>query len=184
MIITTALQDIFLSIPSLVYLLLPAYIANMAPVLSRPWFKHLAIPIDNNRWWQGQPLFGNHKTWRGILVGIAAAIFVALLQSILTPTTQYANYERAWLLIGIAMGLGALGGDLIKSFFKRRQGFPPGARWIPWDQIDFVIGALIFITPLVHITLTNEITILIGSFLGHVVVNRIGYLLEIKETPW
>ena len=180
----TLVQNIFLSIPSLAYLLLPAYIANMAPVLSRPWFKHFATPIDNNRWWHGQPLFGNHKTWRGILTGIAGAVCITLIQSIVTPITQYANYQQLWLPLGLAMGLGALGGDLLKSFFKRRRGFPPGARWIPWDQIDFIIGALILITPLVRITIINQITIIVGSFLGHVLVNRIGFWLEIKDTPW
>ncbi|KAA0006124.1 MAG: CDP-archaeol synthase, partial [Thermoplasmata archaeon] len=38
---------------------------------------------------------------------------------------------------------GALLGDIVESFFKRRVGKERGEDWIPFDQVDFLIGALI-----------------------------------------
>jgi CDP-2,3-bis-(O-geranylgeranyl)-sn-glycerol synthase len=39
---------------------------------------------------------------------------------------------------------GALLGDIIESFFKRRVGRKRGEDWIPFDQIDFILGVLFF----------------------------------------
>ena len=39
---------------------------------------------------------------------------------------------------------GALGGDIIESFFKRRTGKDRGEDWIPLDQLDFILGVLFF----------------------------------------
>ena len=39
---------------------------------------------------------------------------------------------------------GALFGDIIESFFKRRIGKNRGENWIPFDQLDFIVGVLIF----------------------------------------
>jgi CDP-2,3-bis-(O-geranylgeranyl)-sn-glycerol synthase len=53
---------------------------------------------------------------------------------------------------------GALLGDVIESFFKRRIGKDRGQDWIPFDQLDFLIGALTFsllmseILSLTHLT--------------------------------
>ena len=39
---------------------------------------------------------------------------------------------------------GALIGDIIESFFKRRVGIERGKNWIPFDQLDFILGVLFF----------------------------------------
>ena len=39
---------------------------------------------------------------------------------------------------------GALFGDIIESFFKRRMGRNRGEDWIPFDQLDFILGVLFF----------------------------------------
>ena len=39
---------------------------------------------------------------------------------------------------------GALLGDIIESFFKRRIGKKRGEDWIPFDQIDFILGVFFF----------------------------------------
>ena len=43
-----------------------------------------------------------------------------------------------------SISFGALIGDIIESFFKRRIGKGRGEDWIPFDQIDFILGALFF----------------------------------------
>ena len=55
------------------------------------------------------------------------------------------NFEGFPLMIPIIFSLcfGALIGDIIESFFKRRIGKNRGEDWIIFDQLDFIIGALI-----------------------------------------
>jgi CDP-2,3-bis-(O-geranylgeranyl)-sn-glycerol synthase len=48
------------------------------------------------------------------------------------------------ILILFSLCFGALLGDVIESFFKRRVGKDRGQDWIPFDQLDFLVGALIF----------------------------------------
>ncbi len=174
------------------YFMLPAYIANMAPVFARKFgvFKFLARPVDGGRQFRGKRIFGDHKTWRGFLVGIVAAIAIVWLQYFLYSIPVFKNLsllnyseKKLWIL-GFLFGFGALFGDLVKSFFKRRKNILPGASWIPFDQIDFVIGALIFIMPVYFPSWPAVIIILFFSPILHILTNQIGYLLKIKNTRW
>ena len=162
------------------YFFLPAYFANMAPVLFR-WIPGGGKPIQEH--W-----FGKNKTWRGIVAAVLTGILIFMLQQYL-----YRQWFRSWalldyadfsLLLGFLLGAGAILGDLVKSYYKRKAGIPPGAKWLPWDQLDFVIGALLF-SFLVYVP-PAEITliVLIASPFLHVMVNYIGYLLKIKNNPY
>ncbi|MGE5730431.1 MAG: CDP-archaeol synthase, partial [Gemmatimonas sp.] len=71
-----------------------------------------------------------------------------------------------------------------KSYCKRRIGIAPGGRWIPADQLDFVIGAVALIAPLARFTLLDVATILAISFVGDLAVNQIAFRLGIRETMW
>ncbi len=172
--------------------MLPAYIANMAPVFAQKFgaLKFLARPVDGGRTFRGQPIFGNNKTWRGFLVGVVAAVAVSWLQYFLYQfpvfrTISLLDYPESnpWFL-GFLLGFGALFGDLIKSFFKRRVNLKPGARWIPFDQIDFALGALVFVAPVYFPSWPAVIFILLLSPVLHIATNNIGYLLRIKNTRW
>ena len=86
--------------------------------------------------------------------------------------------------------MGALCGDLVKSFIKRRLGKERGERWGIADQYDLVAGAFLLsalfnldwlmsaITPL------TLLLILILTPLLHHIMNSIGYLIGIKDVPW
>jgi CDP-2,3-bis-(O-geranylgeranyl)-sn-glycerol synthase len=82
------------------------------------------------------------------------------------------------------LGFGALAGDSIKSFFKRRVGVKPGKRWFPFDQIDFVIGALAFASIVYFPGWKNALIILLISLAGHVLVNHSAYYLKIRGEKW
>ena len=51
------------------------------------------------------------------------------------------------LIVGPLFAIGALGGDALKSFFKRQVGIRPGGTWFPFDQIDYIIGGAIASQP-------------------------------------
>ena len=93
------------------------------------------------------------------------------------------NYSN-WLAIGFLLGFGALFGDLVKSFFKRRMNIKPGKSFFPWDQLDYTIGALVFILFLYIPSWQLVITILIISTLLHIIVKHIGYYLKINKIKW
>lgn len=172
--------------------MLPAYLANMAPVFAQKFglLKFMARPVDGGRTWRGKPVFGEHKTWRGFVAGVVAAIAVAWLQYFLYPIPVFKNLSllnystENFLFLGFLMGLGSLFGDLIKSFFKRRVGIAPGKSWIPFDQIDFVVGALIFVSPIYFPSWPAVAVILIFSPVLHILANNLGYLLKIKNARW
>jgi len=172
-----------------IYLMLPAYFANMAPVLLKNYLKFLAVPVDFNKKIGGKPIFGKHKTWRGIFVACIISMFVFYVQQYLYrfdifKEISLLNYSEHTLFLGFLLGFGAIIGDLIKSFFKRRFNIKPGAPWIPFDQLDFVTGALLF-SSIIYLPPWNVILIiLLISFFGHILMRHIGYWFGITKEKW
>lgn len=153
----------------------PAYLANMAPPFVRYW-KGWNRPIHAR-------ILGEHKTVLGYSLGVIIAILTSAVQARLDITLALVGYTH-WFWLGLAFGLGAMTGDCLKSYFKRRRGLPPGARWIPFDQLDFVIGALLLAGPFSLLDGSDVLVILVVSLLGDIAVNRIAYGLGIKTSPW
>ncbi len=169
------------------YLMLPAYFANMAPVMVKK-INFFAFPIDFNKKLNDNPIFGKNKTFRGFIFGVVFAIAVAYIQFLLYGLEFFRNASffgyKNWLLLGFLMGLGALSGDLAKSFFKRRLGIEPGAMFIPFDQTDFVIGAFVFIMPAFDVTIKIFVVSLLMSFVLHIIVNHASFYAGIRNEKW
>jgi CDP-2,3-bis-(O-geranylgeranyl)-sn-glycerol synthase len=80
------------------------------------------------------------------------------------------------------MGFGALTGDLLKSFIKRRLSILPGKPFLVFDQIDWIIGSLIILNFYTKIKIEFAIySILILGTL-HFFINIISYNLKIRKT--
>src|SRR3989442_1370067 len=119
---------------------------------------------------------GPHKTVLGVVLGVVAATLTTLVQWLVAWSGSIVTYED-WPLLGVLFGAGAMAGDSAKSFFKRRLGVEPGRPWIPFDQLDFVLGALVLIAPRLALAWPDVVTILLLSFCGHILVNHLGYWL-------
>ncbi|MEA3144331.1 MAG: CDP-2,3-bis-(O-geranylgeranyl)-sn-glycerol synthase [Thermoplasmata archaeon] len=188
------------------WLFLPAYVANMAPVFVAKLVPGWTAPIDGGRVGKdGQRILGPGKTWRGLAGGALAGGLVALAVAALAPHwgimrgLDYGLPEVGAprvLLFGAFVGLMALVGDFVKSYFKRRRRIERGGSWFPFDQLDFVvfgllgmaIGAGLLPSGWVsgHV-LGNWVvlaTLLVLTPLLHLLVNRVGYWLGLKEVPW
>ena len=172
------------------YVIIPGALANMMPVFVRS-INFLNVSVDfDKKWFDNKPIFGTHKTYRGFFFGILAAIFITYIQSLLYkyPFFQqisFFNYDEiSFLLVGFMMGFGVLFGDLIKSFFKRRTNIKPGDKFFPWDQLDLVIGAIIFISFIQRIPISMILFYLVVGPALHVLFNHLGYWLQIRETKW
>jgi CDP-2,3-bis-(O-geranylgeranyl)-sn-glycerol synthase len=97
-------------------------------------------------------------------------------------------------LIAILIPLGALLGDLLGSFIKRRRGLGRGDKIAFLDIYDLIIGVFILLlvfqfnwfyeTFLEGIRLIALLTVLILTPLLHRFTNIIGYKLGKKKEPW
>lgn len=173
------------------YFALPAFLANMAPVIFAKlgWLKFLSRPIDNGRKIGSEFIFGSGKTWRGIVAAVILGIIMTGIQAWLYDFDFFQNislisYPQIFLLFGFLAGLGAILGDLIKSFLKRRIGIASGKSWPVFDQLDFIFGFLIFIYFLAQPSIVVMITIIILTLIFHPLTNITAYLLKIKKVWW
>jgi CDP-2,3-bis-(O-geranylgeranyl)-sn-glycerol synthase len=176
-----------------VWIFLPAALSNTPPVIAAktPILKDLNYPMDFGKSIKGKRILGKNKTIRGLVIGVLTSILVAYSQKHLYINTQFIkqallipNYESInILLFGILSGLGGILGDAAKSFIKRQKGIKPGTSWVPFDQVDYVIGGLVFIYPVVQISpLQVMLIFVIFSFL-HPLTTMLGHLLGLKESP-
>jgi len=132
------------------WLVLPAYIANASALLVGG-----GTPIDFGKSWKDDKrILGDGKTWRGLITGAfvgmtggfglsVVAKFAAASDFAFLGINDFTGFPFMIPIIA-AICFGALIGDIVESFFKRRIGKGRGEDWIPFDQIDFILGALFF----------------------------------------
>lgn len=162
----------------------------MAPVFFQRTLHWLAVPVDFGKTLGGQPLFGDHKTWRGLITATACGGLFWMMMH--TCVSRYAWADSLWPFdvaifpwwFGFLFAAGAILGDLVKSFFKRRVGVSPGAVWFPFDQIDFVLGASLVLGLFAEITPLMWVILISFGTIMHIVGNHVGYWLGIKHSPW
>ncbi|MCK4567680.1 MAG: CDP-archaeol synthase, partial [Candidatus Thorarchaeota archaeon] len=86
--------------------------------------------------------------------------------------------------VAVLLSVGALTGDIVGSFIKRRVDVKSGNPSPFMDQLGFIIMALIFAYPIIQPG-SIFIAILILMTLGiHWISNALGYLIGIKKNPW
>jgi len=157
-------------IDALVFIL-PAYCANAIPVLLGG-----GHPIDGGRVFpDGRPVFGSHKTIRGFVSGLLVGTLVGFGLSLVI------DYS---VLLGFAVSLGALLGDLLEAFVKRRLGYAPGASFPVADQLDFVLGALLFSLLVSPPSWQVALVVLVITPPIHLLTNFVAYHLGVKKEPW
>ncbi len=122
-----------------------------------------------------RPIFGSHKTLRGLLAGIIAGSLVGLGESLVDPRLA---------LAGFAISLGAVSGDLLGAFVKRRLSVKPGSPLPILDQLDFVLGGLVLSFPFLPMSLVSVLIVLLVTPPIHLGTNLGAYLLGIKKTYW
>lgn len=175
------------------WVFLPAALANASPigVAAMPGLRRYTAPMDFHKEYRGIRLLGPHKTWRGIITGVITATVVVWLQQLAYQRYGWAvtasgpvDYSTlpVWL-VGPLFGLGALLGDALKSFFKRQRGIPSGETWLPFDQLDYIIGGLLFTLPFVRLNPTQYVWVGLLWFGIHFIASYAGWLLKLKQRP-
>ena len=151
--------------------ILPAYVANGAPVIFGG-----GAPLDFHKKFRGKRIFGDHKTIKGTVSSLIAGIIIGLIES---------HFFSYLLPISILLVIGANIGDLFGSFIKRQVEFKPGKSAPILDQYGFFIFALIFAFSLGHLPdLYGLIFLVIVTGILHLLTNIGAYLLKLKSVPW
>jgi len=130
------------------WIILPAYIANASAVLVGG-----GKAIDfGKKYKDGKRILGDGKTWRGLIIGTLVGMIGGFGLSVAAKMINQTEYAFIgvtdflgfpyMILIVFSICFGALFGDIVESFFKRRRGISRGKNWIPFDQIDFILGVL------------------------------------------
>lgn len=147
--------------------------------------------MDFGKKWHGHRIFGSHKTWRGLISGVVVSTAVLYTQQVLFMHTDWAKAISSTvdyaalpvLLLGPAFAIGALGGDAIESFFKRSLNIRPGRSFVPFDQIDYIIGSVLVSLLFVIVAPIQYLWMFAVWFVLHIAVSYIGFLLKFKDAP-
>ncbi|EKE03130.1 MAG: hypothetical protein ACD_20C00251G0001 [uncultured bacterium] len=181
--------DIFEIIITMIWLMLPAYLANPAAAVSAK-VGPPGKPIDLEKCYKGHRILGDGKTYKGFFTGVIFGILVAICENLINEYWLAMSMPYFSIAAIIALPFGSMFGDALASFFKRQIGFQRGQAFPLVDQLDFVIGAwlitLIFATTWFLTNFTVEIIFaaLILTPIFHLIVNIIGYKIGVSREPW
>ncbi|MCI4371132.1 MAG: CDP-2,3-bis-(O-geranylgeranyl)-sn-glycerol synthase [Thermoplasmata archaeon] len=182
------------AVPQALWFFLPAFIANPMAVLTGG-----GAPIDLGRALSdGERIFGDGKTWRGLIGGTLGAAIFGLILSLpfhfLAPMSGWSFGSPAEAFAASAvLAFGALLGDLAGAFIKRRRHLPRGAKAPGLDQYDFVVGGILasLLVPSWSIprffsgdALLGLVAIIVITPALHRAVNVLGYRMGRKHEPW
>lgn len=169
-------------IPEALWFFLPAFAANQCPRLAAQLNLPGNFPVSR-RW------LGSNKTWAAYYAAAIGSLLTIYFQKLfpgVNASIGLFDYSRSdFWAIGFLFGIGAVAGDHVKSFVKRRLGIPSGERWWPFDVLDFVAGGLIATLPAVGWIGWKRVAVIVLAWLVvHPIGNKIGYRLGLRKTPW
>ncbi len=171
---------------------LPAWLANATPVIFGG-----GRPIDGGKMFRdGRRILGDGKTIRGFITGVFFGTLTGIAQAYAAPyikplMEQYVivTPEMDAVLfmnvnVAFAMSIGALLGDMLGSFIKRRVDLRSGGPAPVMDQLGFILMALLMAAPFIQPNYVF-VAVLIGfTLIIHYVSNVLGYILGFKKDPW
>lgn len=147
--------------------------ANGAPVIGKRLFgRRFGRPLDGGlAFLDGRPLLGPSKTVRGIVLAVTVS---ALASPLLGLTWQ----------TGVLMGVGAMLGDLLSSFLKRRLGMASSSQALGLDQIPESFLPMLVCRTALGLSF-YEIIILTAAFVGlELLLSRLFYKLGVRDRPY
>lgn len=142
-------------------------LANAAPVAARLVLgRRLQWPIDGGRRLRdGQPLFGESKTWYGIVAALLATAAAAPLLGI------------AWT-IGVLIAAAAMLGDLISSFIKRRLDRPEHATVPLLDEVPEALLPVAAVAAPLGLGWLESAIVVAGFVASHVLLDPLAERLQ------
>ncbi len=154
-------------------LLILLAVANGSPVIAKRILgSRFARPLDGNVvFFDGRPLLGPSKTIRGIVVSLLATALAAPLLGL--------DFK-----IGLLVAAGAMAGDLLSSFVKRRLGLASSARATGLDQIPEALVPLLACRSALSLTAIDIAAGCALFFIGEVLLSRLLFRLRVRDRPY
>ena len=156
-----------------IQLLLLITAANGAPLLLKkllgPLFDY---PLDFNRpFFDGYPLFGKAKTYRGIA---AALIVTPILSTVLGLTP----------MLGFTIALAAMFGDLCSSFIKRRLRLQASDKMTGLDQIPESLFPLLACKSSMGLSWSHLLLMEIVFVIGAILLSKLLFSWHLRDKPY
>ncbi|RLI04504.1 CDP-2,3-bis-(O-geranylgeranyl)-sn-glycerol synthase [Candidatus Bathyarchaeota archaeon] len=167
-------------------IVVPAYMANGFAFIFGG-----GKPLNGGKvFFDGKRIFGEGKTVKGVISGMFFGTLGYFLE--LAFLKIFVSYPLTFyhLFLGFVVACGAIFGDLVGSFIKRRIGLPRGAPTPFLDQLDFILMALLFVYLfncfyfVVNLTLSIVFVIVVVTPFAHLISCCIAYKLGKKKEPW
>lgn len=154
-------------------LLLLVLIANGAPVIARLLLgRRWGRPLDGGRLcFDGRPWLGPSKTIRGVLAALLCTAVVAVLLGLSAS-------------LGLQVAAGAMLGDVLSSFTKRRFGLPSSSMALGLDQIPEVLIPVLLVRSQLGITWAWVAGLVVAFVVLELVLSRILFALNIRRRPF
>ena len=148
-------------------------LANGAPVVAKKIFgNRFAAPLDfGATFFDGRPLFGQSKTFRGIVVAVLA-------------TTAGASLIGLDPIIGLTVAGAAMAGDLFSSFVKRRLNRPPSSQALGLDQIPESLLPMLACRDALSLTAIDIALGIAVFFAGELVLSRLLFYAHLRDEPY
>ncbi len=168
----------------LVLFILPAYVANASPVILGG-----KMPLDlGQKFIDKKRILGSSKTIKGFIAGTAAGTLAGIVLAVAVPQflPSFSLIEKT--AVSFLLSFGALLGDSIGSFIKRRRGLESGRESLVTDKIWFLVVSLLLAFPFysgkLNLELIDVVFLFVLTFFLHIAFNRIAHLLKLKKVPW
>jgi CDP-2,3-bis-(O-geranylgeranyl)-sn-glycerol synthase len=154
-------------------LLLLLAAANIAPIAAKRLVgDRWTWPVDGGlRMPDGRPLLGRSKTWRGVGAALAAC-------TLLAPVLGFD------MGMGALVGLGAMVGDMLASFAKRRIGIAPSGRAFGLDQVPESLLPLLAVQHMLQLSLLQIALVTTAFVVLEVPLARLAHRFGLRETPY
>ncbi len=154
-------------------LLLLILIANGVPVIATAVCgQRGARPLDSGRKLSdGQRLWGDSKTWRGLLLALSITGLAALALGL--PA-----------LIGVIIGAAAMLGDLLSSFIKRRLGMASSSMALGLDQIPEALLPLLAVAGEFGLSWSTIILTTLGFMALELALSQVLFRLGVRNRPY
>lgn len=181
------IQTLLIACATTLYFILPAYCSNGSGLLFGG-----GMPVDFGKSDKnGVRWIGDGVTWKGFIAGTLIGTLIGAIQGYFGPSiiaafgqyiiTPIATSLPQGIIIGFLLGFGALLGDAIGSFLKRRLGIGRGKPAPILDQLDFIIVALILVSLVVELNWICIVLAIILTLIIHLLTNTGAYLLGLKD---
>jgi hypothetical protein len=175
-------------IERIIFFLAPLLVANTIYhfiVVRYDLWSRLAKPIDLGKTIRGKRIFGDSKTFRGLVVIIPLTAFFAYI------IHSFANIPltNPVYIVGGFIGLGYMLGELPNSFAKRRLCIKESSAasgklknlFIITDHTDSILGALLFIYIIEPLSLELGFVLFISGVSLHIFINILLYRFGYKK---